>query len=1191
MKTGTIKELIKQHGLPLDIKKTWWYGDYYFHAEKINRSGEVSGWIYKDGEKANPKSFGGTEIMQLRELDEAEEDSNTPNPNGLDVRKQRYVKGETKLFIIKDNKLVTVYFDRFEKKEGKHVIYVIAEGETEAKFYSFPQTTYLFQNKDDALRKLDGAKRSYKQTVPSLRSYKQADPVSDTVYAFSRLPTAKTPSKSKVKETEYEKGYHKKVDRKLETELVQPRSVLKNAKRDRIEEEEQFRELLVAARDDKCRLSDSAYISHELKLVNIEKNAKNAQKRATELESIQFKPYFARIDCGEDVTDLHTAYIGYHDIDGFVVDWRHTSVMNVYYQSALFMNRKDVFLALKRIFTIQGGVFKEYTDELNLYHGEEYKQRAMNSEFGADALLTNLLLESRLDKKTHDIIKTIQGEQYDIITSDFQQNIVVNGCAGSGKTMIMYHRLSYMAYNYEGNLQRKFDPNSVYIISPSAFFDSSHDDLMKKLSLDTIHQAPFETQVDELIGKYCAQHNVVQFQGMIRLLNANGTPKTRFFSEEAFADFSGRLDKLCKGEEEKEYKDWILNTANNLLEFYDFKRIPDELVFSRSYEIDDLFNDVDYYQNACFLKKDQTIEGYKYYSPIAVTSISYENVELALNMDKGKGVSVQREKRIKKYLRMLKVALSLKPKRNTGVDLSASIPDFWNLLDNNLTVFEKMLALIIAQKILKCLFVSEDKDTDYVLKCLFVYQKYFHEENASDFNVYVLRAMSEKFGSAIKEESLVFVDEFQNYSSFEIACLKSAFAKPVFNLFGDYDQRIEDKGMELRENIDDLLSPYAYNININYRNAKEITEYINYAVHKNMQPIGVEGNVTETTLSDCVFKLKDRTAIICRDIKTALPFLKKYIDPKLINNVSSTGELSQGQFALMTVADCKGLEFDTVYVLSYDLSDNEKYVAYTRALDHLTVISDDLEAIKQSEEEAKRREREERRERAKTKAAKEKQRAARLRFIGAVKQVLAVKQMEEFIKLEMEIERADEENRTSKFIYELDLPDEAEDFANVDVNVTEDREWQNVEEKSPVPSQTEDVVSKKERYLDEQLQKVAQYIEYLERRDAEMLQAQRIQQEKIYSLALAKMDSDELDQLKEATVLLETIIGYKDALERLADVKVRTVKVVDYARKQRFREQNLCQHCGGKVKVFSSICSNCGKKERLLILGKKYHYI
>ena len=44
------------------------------------------------------------------------------------------------------------------------------------------------------------------------------------------------------------------------------------------------------------------------------------------------------------------------------------------------------------------------------------------------------------------------------------------------------------------------------------------------------------------------------------------------------------------------------------------------------------------------------------------------------------------------------------------------------------------------------------------------------------------------------------------------------------------------------------------------------------------------------------------------------------------------------QLNLMTIQDAKGLEFETVYVIDEGMSDNEKYVAYTRALNRLIVI-------------------------------------------------------------------------------------------------------------------------------------------------------------------------------------------------------------------------------------------------------------
>ena len=42
---------------------------------------------------------------------------------------------------------------------------------------------------------------------------------------------------------------------------------------------------------------------------------------------------------------------------------------------------------------------------------------------------------------------------------------------------------------------------------------------------------------------------------------------------------------------------------------------------------------------------------------------------------------------------------------------------------------------------------------------------------------------------------------------------------------------------------------------------------------------------------------------------------------------------------IIDVRLAKGLEFDAVYVIDSDMTENEKYVSYTRALSHLSILS------------------------------------------------------------------------------------------------------------------------------------------------------------------------------------------------------------------------------------------------------------
>ena len=54
-------------------------------------------------------------------------------------------------------------------------------------------------------------------------------------------------------------------------------------------------------------------------------------------------------------------------------------------------------------------------------------------------------------------------------------------------------------------------------------------------------------------------------------------------------------------------------------------------------------------------------------------------------------------------------------------------------------------------------------------------------------------------------------------------------------------------------------------------------------------------------------------------------------------------DFEKGKLNLLTVYQAKGLEFDTVYVLLDEMLDNECYVACTRALKELIVLTSDIE--------------------------------------------------------------------------------------------------------------------------------------------------------------------------------------------------------------------------------------------------------
>ena len=1046
------------------------------------------------------------------------------------------------------------------QKNGQDLIYVKFAETGTIGFYYFPQSRYVFTNKDDTKRSIDKSNKPV--TVTSATSY--------IIKAFSSLPNAAKPSKTLKKEFEKEKDYHNSVDQNLADSINDQVATQSAAQADLNKLKNTLREEQILARENGYMIPDHMFISHQLNSEEAKIKIESSHNEMIKLGIIKRKPYFARIDCGKNIRELHTAYIGDQDIPGFVIDWRHAEVGNVYYHSDVFQNSNDIFLALKRIININNSVFNGFDDEINLYNGDGQKQGEISYTQGNDELLTKLLVESRADKSTHDIIKTIQSDQYAIITSAFDKNIIVNGCAGSGKTMIMYHRLSYMAYNYESVMRRKFEPSNVYLVSPSRFFDDNNNELIKKLSLDRVQQAPIEDQIEKLIEAYCKKYDIIDFHGITSLLNIKLSTNDCFYAYDEFDAFWYKQNAFDnKIDDKSEYQIWILSVLNKCLNAYGFAEINHKDIPKTVSEISAMFDSETYYRNECFKKRQQTTDSYlqKYYSPSAINSISFENVIVALNNGEKTSLSYkQRLRRIKKYQGLLKACLATDTKVDSRSNIFINISEFWNLLDNQ-KAYERMLILIFAEKLLKILVSQKNDMSDLVMKCQFIHQKYFEYIGEKNFSLFILRLFNYTFGKIISDDSLIFIDEFQNYSDFEIDCLRGSFEKPVFNLFGDYDQCIESKGVELQYTISDMLKAESYNINVNYRNAKQITEYINKQVYKNMQPVGINGDVAEVKFSDCTFGVKDRTAVICKDVKLISKLLKQSVSAELINNVSSSGVIQNSQISLMTVADCKGLEFDTVYVFDFGMSDNEKYVAYTRALDSLFVIKDNPEELKKQKDTLT----------VANEQEAEKEQTAEMQIFTALLNEIILKKTKVAENSESKLETSDSmvEN-VSDAVYgyqNVDVTEESDNLAN-----DEQAEPEIIDKEKYL---SEDIQSVREKELEEKLNKLVDYYSEIERRNSAERQNEITHKENIYMLATSKMYSDDMSQLQECVILFETIMDYKDSIELLAEVKIRLMKLEEKINcEKQYISENRCRYCGGKFKgVFSKRCRDCGQKK------------
>lgn len=209
-------------------------------------------------------------------------------------------------------------------------------------------------------------------------------------------------------------------------------------------------------------------------------------KRALERnERAENKPYFGRICFHDEALDKEESlYIGRGGISRDsthqeVIDWR-APVANAYYENGLgrcsYPSPKGtplwIDLQLKRTYEIEQGKLLDYFD---------------SEVISNDDLLTKYLAKNK-QAVLGEIVATIQKEQNDIIRRSPYHNMIVQGVAGSGKTTVAMHRISFILYNYE----ERFRPNDFYIVGSNRILLNYITGVLPSLDVHGVHQMTME---------------------------------------------------------------------------------------------------------------------------------------------------------------------------------------------------------------------------------------------------------------------------------------------------------------------------------------------------------------------------------------------------------------------------------------------------------------------------------------------------------------------------------------------------------------------------------------------------------------------------------------------------------------------------------------------------------------------------
>mgnify|MGYP001156477625 FL=1 len=218
-----------------------------------------------------------------------------------------------------------------------------------------------------------------------------------------------------------------------------------------------------------------------------------AKKEVKKLQDLRPNPYFGRLDF-EDEFGKETIYIGKKGIekDGelIVVDWR-TDLGRLYnaYQGVqktfqIGKENRPVTIHGKRGIVIKNGKVIKVTDIgkseiVENENGEKVKYM--------DDYLKEILTNTEEAHRLRDIIASIQAEQDEIIRLPLKDTIIVQGAAGSGKSTIALHRISYLLYQYHEQVK----PKDILVLAPNEIFLSYIKDIVSEIEIEGIEQRTF----------------------------------------------------------------------------------------------------------------------------------------------------------------------------------------------------------------------------------------------------------------------------------------------------------------------------------------------------------------------------------------------------------------------------------------------------------------------------------------------------------------------------------------------------------------------------------------------------------------------------------------------------------------------------------------------------------------------------
>lgn len=635
-------------------------------------------------------------------------------------------------------------------------------------------------------------------------------------------------------------------------------------------------------------------------------------------EKAMLKPYFGRIIFRDEKLEKEESlYIGKGGIakdatHQMVVDWR-APVANAYYESGLGKcsyaapgdAEIEIDLKLKRTYEIEDGKLLDYFD---------------SEVIANDDLLTKYLAKNK-QTVLNEIVATIQKEQNEIIRKSPYHNIIVQGVAGSGKTTVAMHRISFILYNYA----ERFRPDDFYIVGSNRILLDYITGVLPDLDVHGVRQMTMEQLFVRLLyedwdeQKYCIKGTSESGKGNI-LHGAKG--RSQWFRD--LAEYCGKIE-----EESISMESVYLNPRQFVEGFRDGKTgVFDETAGQR---VDP--------KSLVLLVDGAAVEDYVRQNP----SISVQNKIDMLNQ---------------RLIGKIKDEFLGKGIKYTEAERKAILRAYrgwYGGRDWKTSIFDMYRDFLMKQAVKGYEVEIPDREFDvYDLAAL----------------AYIYKRIKEK--EVISEAHHVVIDEAQDFGMMAYHVLKFCINGCTYTIMGDVSQNIHfGYGLNDWEELKTLLLPNEMDsfglLKKSYRNTVEISNFATNILHHGkfsiypVEPIIRHGNPVqvrvcggkEDLIREAAKVLKgwqenglDTIAVICRRKESAADVSKELSEYIEVMESNLEKAVFGNGIMVLPVEYTKGLEFDAVLILNptreeYPVEDGHAkllYVAATRALHELCVI-------------------------------------------------------------------------------------------------------------------------------------------------------------------------------------------------------------------------------------------------------------